>query len=257
LGCTRTGLAWLREVGRRAGRSVRRRGLKGTAALAARKAGDLLGDWLLPSRYRARRQDREFDARFGVETSGVVGLERLQIESPNRRHGVWHEQSRPAAFHGLLKRLPIRHEEFVFVDFGSGKGRALLMASEYPFKRLVGVEFARELHEAARENVRRYRSATQRCRQFELHCLDAVEYEVPREPTVFYFYNPFDAVVLAQVLDNIRRSLAECPREVFVVYLNSLHGEQVRRAGFREISRGRWHAVYRAGREKERVGERT
>lgn len=235
------------EAGRRVRKSVGRRGLRATAAVAAWKAGDFLGYWLLPSRHRARRLDREFDARFGVETSGRVELSQLRIESENVRYGVWYEQTKPTDFDELMKCLPIRFEDYVFVDFGAGKGRVLLMASEYPFKQVVGVEFSRELHEVAHENVRRYRSATQRCRNFELVCMDAADYAVPREPTVLYFYNPFGAEVMAAVLEAIRRSLAECPREVFIVYVNAVLREQVKQAGFAEIKAGRWNAVFRGG----------
>ena len=72
----------------------------------------------------------------------------------------------------------------LFIDFGSGKGRALLLASELPFKKIVGIEFSPPLHEIARANWRNYLSATQRCKAVELLCLDVVEYAIPPEPAV-------------------------------------------------------------------------
>ena len=47
---------------------------------------------------------------------------------------------------------------FTFVDLGSGKGRTLLMASDYPFRRIIGVELLPSLHQIAQENLRQYKS---------------------------------------------------------------------------------------------------
>lgn len=79
------------------------------------------------------------------------------------------------------------------------------MASNCPFRKIVGVEFAAELHEAAPENIRRYRNPAQQCRNFDLHRQDAVDFPIPRDPVVLYFYNPFNEEVLAKVLAHIRR----------------------------------------------------
>src|SRR6202165_2780171 len=89
----------------------------------------------------------------------------------------------------MMARLPIEFDQFTFIDLGSGKGRTLLMASEYPFMRIVGVELIAELHQAAEENIRAYRSATQQCRQIEAVCADASEFVFPETPLVLYLFN--------------------------------------------------------------------
>jgi SAM-dependent methyltransferase len=226
-------------------KTLHQRGLSGTAKLIAWKIGDPCVNWLWPARYQERRRDREFDAEFGVETRGIIGLEQLQIESCHAPHGVRYEQTKPAAFDTLMKPLQIRWEDFIFVDFGSGKGRALMLASEYPFRRIIGVEFARELHAAAQANLAQYRSPTQRCHAIELHCQDAAEFVLPAEPTVFYFYNPFDATVMNKVLANMRASLAAHPRPAFILYCNHLHRDLVLQSGFREIKATIWYSVFR------------
>jgi hypothetical protein len=241
-----TDLRLLRDLPGKFKKSVARRGIGGTVALCCWKVADPLGNWLLPSRYRSRRLDREFDAEHGVNTAGIVELAGLRIEGENSRHGVRYEQTRPTDFEELMGAVQVRFEDFVFVDFGSGKGRALLLASAYPFRKIVGVEFAAELHAAALENVRRYRSPARRCGEFELHCADAAEFPVPREPAVFYFYNPFGEEVMAKVLANIRQSLEEQPREVFILYCNSVLRGLVKQFGFAELKASRWYAVYKA-----------
>jgi hypothetical protein len=44
-------------------------------------------------------------------------------------------------------------------------------------------------------------------------------------------YNPFDSFVLAQVLENIRLSLAESPRRIWLVYNTPQHHDVIKRAG--------------------------
>jgi hypothetical protein len=232
------------DIPSRLKKSIRRRGLWGTFTLCAWKISNFLGNWLLLSRYRARRMDWEFDAKFGVDTQGIIELEQLQITSENLRHGTIYEQTKPADFEKLMSALKIRYEDFVFVDFGSGKGRGLLLAANYPFRRVIGVEFAAELHAAAQENIRRYYNPAQQCRNFELYYQDAIDFSIPRNRVVLYFYNPFNKEIMAKVLANIRRSLEEHPREVFILYCNSVFRDIVKDFGFVELQSSRWHTVY-------------
>ncbi len=238
-------IAQLHNIPARFRKALKQRGLLGTLDLISWKTGGFLGAWLLPSSYRARRLDREFDTRFGVKTRAIVQLEDLNIESENRQYGGYYEQTKPVDFHKLISRLKINHEDFVFVDLGSGMGRALLLASEFPFKKIVGVEFAEELHTQAEENIRSYSSHTQHCYNFELLHLDAAEYRIPAEKTIFYLYNSFQREVMAKVLTNIRRSIEELPREVFFIYCNSVHRDMLVEFGWIPIKMTRWHAIYR------------
>ncbi len=108
--------------------------------------------------------------------------------------------------------MPIRYEDFTFIDLGAGKGRVLLVASRFPFKRLIGVEFARELVETARRNIERFG-----CRAEVVHA-DAADYRFPSENLVVYLYNPFGPEVLRPVLSYLRE--ISTGREVYLVYLN-------------------------------------
>jgi hypothetical protein len=107
------------------------------------------------------------------------------------------------------------------------------------------VEFAPQLHLIAQQNLSRYHSATQKCHAIELHCLDAADYMIPREPSVFYFYNPFDETVMTKVLENITHSLHEVPRPVFILYCNSRWRDLVLQYGFTEIKSSFWYSVLR------------
>ena len=176
----------------------------------------------LPSRRRQRYGDVDFDWDHRVDTTAatVPWRERLlgTLHSP-------YQPTEPALFHEILGRLQINFQEFIFVDLGSGKGRTLLMASDYPFKQILGVELLDSLHEIAVENIGKYRNASQRCFRLESTCCDAAQFVFPPEATVLYLFNPLPASGLAQVVKNIECSLQETPRPVFVLYHNPEHEE--------------------------------
>ena len=108
----------------------------------------------------------------------------------------------------------IAFEDYTFVDFGSGKGRALLRASEYPFKRILGLEFSPELHRTAEENIRRYNSAAQKCQDIHSLNVDFADYALPPEASVLFFFHPCRTRVLSGVVAGIRRSLRSPPAAV-------------------------------------------
>jgi hypothetical protein len=189
------------------------------AGLRLYRAFHRLREQIVPSRRRARHEDREFDARFGVKTKALIRIDPSRVVGENG-FGAVYRAVRPPRFREALAHFQINHEDFVFIDFGSGMGRALLLASDYPFKEIVGVEFSPDLHLIAEENIRRYKSATQRCKNITSICTDATLFPIPKERAIFYFNDPFRAEVMRSVLSNIHISVEESPRELFFIYLN-------------------------------------
>jgi len=181
-----------------------------------------------PEQRRRRYGDVEFDWDHGVDTTSAT------VRWRDRLLGVFHssyQPTEPGLFHEMLQALAIDFTGFVFVDLGSGKGRTLVMAAEYPFRRIVGVELLPALHRAAQENLRKFTSAAQKCFALEAVCGDACEFEFPAEPTVLYLFNPLPEAGLARVIENLERSLAARPRKVFVLYHNPLLEHVVARCG--------------------------
>lgn len=163
-------------------------------------------------------RDRLFDWKYGVETRSRERLNDLDIGYENKKFGRNYGPSDPIIFKNMLACLKIKHEDFAFIDFGSGKGRAMLMASELPFRRIIGIEFSAKLNEMARKNLARYKSQTQKCRDLEIIESDAAAYEIPSERAILYFNNPFIEPIMAKVLANVQRSLTENPREIYIAY---------------------------------------
>lgn len=175
-----------------------------------------------------------FDRRYGTETSRQVDVQSAFKNpsphakvampygplSPDRAFGStlsewWRTRKR---FGNRIDWVPCDHSDFTFIDIGSGKGRTLLLASDYPFRRIIGVELFRELHEVAERNVAIYKSPRQRCSRVELVCSDATEYEFPDDNLFLQFGDPFPAEVLAKVIKNVERSLIAHPRKLYISY---------------------------------------
>jgi SAM-dependent methyltransferase len=137
--------------------------------------------------------------------------------------GLFHspyQATEPALFREMMTSLPIELDRFTFVDLGSGKGRTLLMASEYPFRRIVGVELLPELHLIAQDNLAQYKSESQRCFALEAICADAADFLFPAEPLVLYLFNPLPELGLRRMMANLVQSLRTHPRAAYVLYHN-------------------------------------
>ena len=168
---------------------------------------------------RSRALVRSFleDGRRGVSTALAVKDQEPEIKDA-RCH--WYVATDYETFNLAMDQVLVRPGEDIFVDFGSGKGRMVLLAAERPFRRIIGVEFSAQLHDVALENLRGALPGL-KCREVELILADATQWKVPDEATILFFFNPFHGEVLAKVFDNIRRSLAEAPRKITIVYVRS------------------------------------
>ncbi|MGP0593586.1 hypothetical protein ACTRXD_13775 [Nitrospira sp. T9] len=170
--------------------------------------------------------DRLFDRAHGIETSGKFFLSSLDLigSNPEQSEGFestpvleWRQIIDP-----LFQALPKDLSDFVFVDFGSGKGKALFLASYYNFKKIIGVEFARDLHEVARRNISNYKASGQRCFAIEAMCIDALKFEVPTDKCVFFFSNPFKYELFSMVLQKLLESYESQPRKMYFIYSNPI-----------------------------------
>ena len=176
-----------------------------------------------PFHLRQRYGDADFDWDYRVNTTsgGIAWRDRLlgAFHSP-------YQPSEPALFHEMLDELHahtnLDFSQFTFVDLGSGKGRALLMASDYPFRRIVGVELLRTLHQAALQNIAKYKSDAQKCFAMESICGDATIFPLPDGPLVVFLFNPFPEAGMRQALTNFESSLRTNPRPIHVLYHNPL-----------------------------------
>jgi SAM-dependent methyltransferase len=174
-----------------------------------------------PSRLRSRFGDADYDWDYRVNTtSGAVGWR-------DRLLGVFNSPYQPTErelFHEMMDAMAqhtkINFNDFTFIDLGSGKGRTLLMAADYPFRRILGVELLPALNEIAQQNLAQYRSASQKCFVMESICADATTFALPDNALVIFLFNPFPESGLRRALANLEKSLDAHPRPMHVVYHN-------------------------------------
>lgn len=217
-------------------------GLWRTARRFMAETWNLLRD-STPSRRRQRFGDIEFDLDHRVDTTSA------RVPLRTRLRGLVtspYQPTDPALFHEIMQALNLDWPRFTFIDVGSGKGRTLLMASDYPFRRIMGIEILPELHQVALENVRKYKSSKQKCAAIECRCADAREFTFPPEPIVVYLFNPLPEPGLATVIENLERSLRQSPRTAYVVYHNPEHEHLLARSSLlKQIGRTQSYVVYR------------
>ena len=181
-------------------------------------------------------RDFLFDLIYGTDTRRLVEIEALDTESENKAHAVQYQATKARPFLKLLQKLRLPHES-VFVDFGSGKGRTLLIAARYGFRKVIGIEFSPQLCEVARRNAAVFPKAALKHSVIEVVERDAALQPIDAEMNVFYMYNPFDGIVLSRVLENIRGSLATSPRKIWLIYNTPRHDSVIEQAGlFQESS---------------------
>ncbi len=199
-----------------------------------------------PAQRRQRYGDADFDWDYRVDTTSAT------VNWHDRLLGEFHsayQPTEPALFREMMEAmsgLEIDFQDLTFIDVGSGKGRVLLMAAGYPFRRVLGVELLPALHRVAQANIRAYKSESQRCFAVESVAADARTFAFPVEPIMLYLFNPLPEAALIEMLSNLERSLGENPRTVYVLYHNPLlehvlasHSE------FQKIGGGPQYSIFR------------
>ncbi len=167
-----------------------------------------------------------FDLEFGVRTSGLVAGRHLASGHRNDRHSTAYYGVAPSVLQGLVvrwrrSRPAVPLDEFTFVDLGAGMGRAVLLASEYPFRAVVGVELNAKLTRIARRNATLWRAAGRARAPMRIICGDAAEFKFPEGPCVAFLFNPFGAPVMRRLLGGLAKSFAGRTGQLDLLYANN------------------------------------
>jgi predicted RNA methylase len=170
--------------------------------------------------------DHPFDLEFGVRTSGLVAGRDLKSGHAHDRHATAYYGVAPSVFQRLVTRwrrippaAPI--EDTTFIDVGAGMGRAVLLASEMPFRSVIGVELQPALMRTARRNLAAWRKAGRAIAPMRMVQADAVEFDWPAGPAVVFLFNPFGAVVMRRFLRALARAYGEDAGKLDVLYVNN------------------------------------
>lgn len=158
-----------------------------------------------------------------------------------------------------LESLQCSFEGWTFIDVGSGKGRSLLLASLFNFDRVIGLELSTSLHEVAEQNLRRQQRQDLICRDVQSICTDALAYDLPSDPLVLFFFNPFKKDLMTRMLSNIQESYLRNPRPIILIYNNPIFRALMDEADFLEPHAsgmvGQGWAVFRTAAPGTRISE--
>lgn len=166
----------------------------------------------------------DFDRKYGVSTSEQAESSEAGIADETARSlAVAYVPSREVVIRHILQHTTkgLDLKEYSFIDLGCGKGRALIVAAQLPFKEVIGVELSPLHSEAAAANIERYLADPKHiaaCRNVRVNCANAVDFEFPESDVLIYMYRPFLGPVFRGVADNLRRFQATTGRRVLIAY---------------------------------------
>lgn len=219
---------------------------------AVRSAGEV-GVRAVLDKTVSKIADYAFDIRHGTDTCRWVYLSELRVSQSEIRHGSYYAPTGVLEFRKLMKELQLPCSG-TFVDFGSGKGRVVLMAAAYGFRHVVGVEVSEELCAVAKRNVERYGGRTSKTSSIDIVQCNAATFRIPDDATTLFLFNPFDDTVISRILSDVDESLRRCNRRVYLLYSNAVHADSIGRYPFFTFA-GRYSyprahfTVYTAGAE--------
>jgi SAM-dependent methyltransferase len=159
---------------------------------------------------------------LGVATAGKIDKRELGLCNPDLVSYM------PLGYKAIwmsLRDIPLDKSQCTFLDYGCGKGRAIVAAATLPFKRVIGVEISDWLIKSARENVDKMR--WKKTIAVDLENADAIQYCIPSDVNIIYFFNPFRGVVLQKVISNIYESYRSFPRDIYIIFFNDIYFKKI------------------------------
>jgi SAM-dependent methyltransferase len=192
-------------------------------------------NWNIPIAWYILRQEIQGEKKYGINTTGADELKQLEKKGIDISHATIYM---PVSYE-LLEEVfdQLKNKAHIhFIDIGCGKGRALCVSANKGFRQVTGLDFSKELCDAAKENLA---ATKQRIPIFHYNIInnDAFYFEIPGDADCIFFFNPFDETIMSGVVNNILTSLQDHPRKLYVIYVNPLHKDLFIKAGFAET----WH----------------
>lgn len=202
-------------------------------------------------RYVQYRDDISFDRKYGIETSKVESEYMNEVESEYASACEFYEPTRWRHFKKIMEAVPIDHRDFIFIDAGCGKGRVLMFASFFNFKRIIGVEFSEQLVTIARRNMVKFAEKTGMKSAFDIQCTDIALFDLPDGNLVIYLYNPFHGELMKLFIEKIRQFVERGDFQVYIAYRNPVCAEMFEEKPFLEtLAHNQEYSIYRSRRVK-------
>lgn len=182
---------------------------------------------------------RLFDVWYGTDTGGKVAVDDLGISDEFKPHAINYQPTKVTTFAQAMKRLPVDDpSRLAFVDFGCGKGRCLLMAAQLGFGKVVGIELSERLCSVAKNNIRKFQNGRHHSR-IEVQFCSSLEAQLPDQPSLYFFYNPFDEKLMSETLEYVCSQLDKNGIEAWSIYINPRHKHVFPAHGFHLVASGK------------------
>ena len=193
-------------------------------------------NWNIKIAWIMIRQEIAGEKKYGINTTGADELYKLEKQGIDISHATIYMPVSYTLLEEAFKKLNSNNPQTHLLDIGCGKGRALCVAAHQGFKKVTGLDFAKNLCEDAKENLNITR---QKIPELEYKVInnDAFYFEIPDDVDCIFLFNPFDEIIMSAVVNNIFSSLQNNPRKITIIYVNPLHKELFLKAGYKEI----WH----------------
>ncbi len=214
-------------------RALRKHGAMGSSRILGARVKERLFPTAAPVHH--------FDLRHGVDTSGLLYARELRSGHANDPYVTAYYGTSPSLFRGVIAQWEqtlagtgYRLFDFSLVDMGCGKGRVLMMASDLPFRSIVGVELNPGLVATAQANLVRWNTSPHACEitVFVADSVAALAAIAPRlagMPMLLYLYNPFDEPVMRPLLDRLVALSRERSAPIDILYIHPVHAELFKR----------------------------
>lgn len=163
------------------------------------------------SKWIKQRQSRiKFDKKYHVDTADRVFVSELTPTDNEKRHSIRYEASDSDEIINAFNTVPFDPTNLTFIDIGAGKGKVLFIAASLSFKRIIGVEFDTALAAVIEKNILSYKNPDRQCDTIEVANANAREFQLPTGSMILFFYFPFKASLLSEVLENFSHRLDDC-----------------------------------------------
>lgn len=190
-------------------------------------------NWNFPLAFFSIYYEIRGEKKYKLNTIELDRLKTITVKGDNLNHASIYQACNYFILEKGFDYLKSINENKNITDFGCGKGRAMIVAAHYGFKNITGIEFAKALCNAAEQNIKSIEQHYPSLK-FNIVCDDVVDYCIGKDQTVFFFFNPFDEVIMLKVAKNLLASLKENDRKIYIMYANPIHKKIFLSAGFEE-----------------------
>ena len=176
-----------------------------------------------------RMKPHPFDIAHGVQTQALIPNDRPSTGHAHDLYGVFYYPTPPSVFQtsieawrSTLHATEPPLEQYTFFDLGAGMGRVVMLASLYPFQRVIGIELNPRLVERGRANLGTWQGLARACCEVEIAAGDATEFPWPARPIVLYMFYPFEEPVVLELLRSLEQALRAGAGPIDIIYVHPM-----------------------------------